>query len=54
MAGAGGDLTGQPLMQRFGVLGVIRASLAVYNKPEEMDQLIMGVERFLSEGRRDA
>lgn len=35
----------QPLMQRLGVLGMARASFALYNTREEVDQLVAGIER---------
>ncbi len=35
----------QPLMQRLGVLGTARASFALYNTREEVDQLVAGIER---------
>ena len=35
----------QPLMQRFGILGTSRASFAVYNTKEEIDRLILGIEK---------
>ena len=35
----------QPLMQRLGVLGTARASFALYNTREEIDQLVAGIER---------
>lgn len=35
----------QPLMERLGVLGTARASFALYNTREEVDQLIAGIER---------
>ncbi len=41
----------QPLMEHFGLEGTVRASFAVYNTQEEIDQLLEGVERvckFLS------
>jgi cysteine desulfurase/selenocysteine lyase len=41
----------QPLMEHFGLEGTVRASFAVYNTKEEIDQLLEGVERvrkFLS------
>ena len=38
----------QPLMERFGVPGTVRASFAVYNTREEVDQLVDG----LREARR--
>ena len=41
----------QPLMQRFGIPGTVRASFAPYNTKEEIDALIAGlhkVKKFLS------
>lgn len=35
----------QPLMDRFGVLGTVRASLALYNTKQEIDTLAEGIER---------
>jgi cysteine desulfurase/selenocysteine lyase len=35
----------QPLMQRLGVEGTVRASFAFYNTKEEIDAFIQGVER---------
>lgn len=35
----------QPLMQRFGLPGTVRASFAFYNTMEEVDQLAEGVEK---------
>ncbi len=35
----------QPLMQRYGIPGTVRASLALYNTREEVDVLIKGVRR---------
>lgn len=35
----------QPLMQRFGIEGTVRASFAVYNTKEEIDTLVEGVKR---------
>lgn len=35
----------QPLMQRLGLPGTIRASFAMYNTKEEIDSLITGVEK---------
>ena len=35
----------QPLMQRFGIPGTIRASLAFYNTREDVDALVGGIER---------
>lgn len=37
----------QPLMQRFGIPGTIRASFAVYNTKEEIDQLITGLQKAI-------
>lgn len=35
----------QPLMQRLGVEGTVRASLALYNTKEEIDVLVEGIQR---------
>lgn len=35
----------QPLMQRLGIEGTVRASFALYNTNEEIDALVAGVER---------
>lgn len=35
----------QPLMERFGISGTVRASFAIYNTCEEVDKLIEGVKR---------
>lgn len=37
----------QPLMERFGIPGTIRASLAFYNTFEEIDRLVAGVQRAI-------
>jgi cysteine desulfurase/selenocysteine lyase len=37
----------QPLMDHFGIEGTVRASFAVYNTREEIDQLIDGLERVI-------
>jgi len=37
----------QPLMKRFGIPGTTRASLAVYNTKEEIDELILGLEKTI-------
>ena len=37
----------QPLMERFGIEGTVRASFAVYNTKEEIDKLVEGVDRIL-------
>jgi cysteine desulfurase/selenocysteine lyase len=38
----------QPLMDRFGIEGTVRASFAVYNTKHEIDQLIEGLERVIN------
>ncbi len=38
----------QPVMDRFGIPGTIRASLAVYNTMEEIDVLVAGVQRAVN------
>lgn len=35
----------QPLMDRLGVLGTVRASFALYNTKEEIDALVSGIDR---------
>lgn len=35
----------QPLMRRLGIAGTTRASFAVYNTKEEIDQLVQGIRR---------
>ncbi len=35
----------QPLMERYGISGNIRASIAFYNTEEEIDALVKGIER---------
>lgn len=37
----------QPLMDRFGIEGTVRASFAVYNTKKEIDQLAEGLERVI-------
>ncbi|UII27072.1 cysteine desulfurase [Fulvivirga maritima] len=37
----------QPLMERFGIEGTVRASFAVYNTVEEIDRMIEGLERIV-------
>ena len=37
----------QPLMDRLGVLGTVRASLALYNTRDEIDALAAGIERVM-------
>jgi cysteine desulfurase/selenocysteine lyase len=38
----------QPLMDRFGIEGTVRASFAVYNTMEEVDALVEGVQRAVN------
>ena len=35
----------QPLMDRLGILGTVRASFAMYNTKEEIDALVAAVRR---------
>ncbi|MDD6552658.1 MAG: cysteine desulfurase [Prevotellaceae bacterium] len=37
----------QPLMDRLGILGTVRASFALYNTKEEVDALVAGVKRVV-------
>jgi cysteine desulfurase/selenocysteine lyase len=37
----------QPLMDRFGIEGTVRASFAVYNTRQEIDLLVDGLERVI-------
>ena len=36
----------QPLMDRMGVAGTVRASFALYNTREEIDMLVEGIKRI--------
>ena len=38
----------QPLMQRLGIQGAVRASFGLYNTKEEIDVLVKGIERVAS------
>ena len=38
----------QPLMQRLGILGTVRASFALYNTRDEVDRLLEGIRRVAS------
>ncbi|MDM8175744.1 aminotransferase class V-fold PLP-dependent enzyme [Olivibacter sp. 47] len=38
----------QPLMERFGIPGTVRASIAMYNTKEEIDLLVSAVKRAAS------
>lgn len=35
----------QPLMQRLGIEGTVRASFGLYNTREEIDELVAGIVR---------
>jgi cysteine desulfurase/selenocysteine lyase len=37
----------QPLMERFGIPGTVRASFAFYNTHEEIDQLVTGLQKAI-------
>ena len=37
----------QPLMNRFGITGTVRASFALYNTKEEIDELIIGLQKAI-------
>ena len=37
----------QPLIDRMGVLGTVRASFALYNTQEEVDALVVGIKRVM-------
>ncbi|MDP4284594.1 MAG: cysteine desulfurase [Bacteroidota bacterium] len=37
----------QPLMKRFGIPGTVRASFAMYNTKEEVDRLIVGLQKAI-------
>jgi cysteine desulfurase/selenocysteine lyase len=37
----------QPLMDRFGIPGTTRASFAVYNTKEEIDQLVTALKKVI-------
>jgi cysteine desulfurase / selenocysteine lyase len=39
----------QPLMNFFGIDGIIRASFAIYNTKEEVEQLAAGIERIVQQ-----
>ena len=38
----------QPLMERLGIEGTVRASFAVYNTKHEIDKLVEGLDRIIS------
>ena len=42
----------EPLMRRFGLEGTIRASFAMYNTKEEVDQLVQGLNRIVTMMRK--
>jgi cysteine desulfurase/selenocysteine lyase len=35
----------EPVMAHFGIDGTVRASMAFYNTPDEIDKLVEGVKR---------
>ena len=35
----------QPLMDRYGIVGTVRASFSFYNTKEEVDKLVAGIEK---------
>lgn len=37
----------QPLMERFNIVGTVRASFALYNTKEEIDTLVEGIQRVI-------
>jgi len=37
----------QPLMEHFGIEGTVRASFAVYNTKDEIDQMVEGIDRII-------
>jgi cysteine desulfurase/selenocysteine lyase len=37
----------QPLMNRFGITGTVRASFAVYNTKQEIDELLIGLNKAI-------
>jgi cysteine desulfurase/selenocysteine lyase len=37
----------QPLMNRFGITGTVRASFALYNTKEEIDELVAGINKTI-------
>jgi cysteine desulfurase/selenocysteine lyase len=37
----------QPLINRFGITGTVRASFAVYNTKEEIDELVLGLQKAI-------
>ena len=40
-----GHHSAQPLMERFGLPATVRASMALYNDREDVDQLVRGLHR---------
>jgi cysteine desulfurase / selenocysteine lyase len=36
----------QPLMQRFGIEGTVRASFSVYNTKDEIDEMVSSVSKI--------
>ena len=37
----------EPLMDRFGIEGTVRASFAIYNTKDEIDNMVEGLERIV-------
>jgi cysteine desulfurase / selenocysteine lyase len=38
----------QPIMERYGIKGTVRASMCFYNTKEEIDSLVTGIEKVIS------
>jgi len=38
----------QPVMDRFGIDGTVRASLCFYNTRQEIDSLVAGIEKVIT------
>jgi cysteine desulfurase/selenocysteine lyase len=38
----------QPVMDRYGIDGTVRASMCFYNTQEEIDTLVSGIEKVIS------
>jgi cysteine desulfurase/selenocysteine lyase len=43
-----GNHCAQPLMEKFGIQGTIRASFSIYNTKEDVDQLVDAIKRTQS------
>jgi cysteine desulfurase/selenocysteine lyase len=44
----------QPILRRFGVESTVRASLAPYNTPQDIDALVAALQRLQAERRGGA